>query len=377
MKSNSPFQCLALLATVLAVGTWVLPAGVPFSTPRAAAAWSTAPTEQLTVTGEYVLNKQDAITEADLFRANSAAFVALFGVAWDAEHWAYSISERMTGPGRYSGRNHLNQDFTVTIAQWVPADLDAGNLSQELRTLARQRGMAFASTMVILATPRARVHMFGVAASRKSDDGATEWAFLPLYYADPGDPLFSNGNISLNQGAASLDEGFRHDLPEIAASSSEDPCVVAAAAQYEAAVAACNDSHNVSVRACNTAHAVTGTGCNVAFSNAYNAAHSAWEQSVAMALVMQVICLLLCTAGTGGFGLFFCAAGCLIPTVSAQAACSSIFASAINEAVAVRSACVAAADFTRRNCMMAAAATREDCITAAMNVCTAQVALCH
>jgi hypothetical protein len=43
----------------------------------------------------------------------------------------------------------------------------------------------------------------------------------------------------------------------------------------------------------------------------------------------------------------------------------------------VRSACVAAADFTRRNCMMAAAATREDCITAAMNVCTAQVALCH
>jgi hypothetical protein len=56
---------------------------------------------------------------------------------------------------------------------------------------------------------------------------------------------------------------------------------------------------------------VTGTGCNVAFSNAYNAAHSAWEQSVAMALVMQVTCLLLCTAGTGGFGLFFCAAGCL------------------------------------------------------------------
>ena len=43
----------------------------------------------------------------------------------------------------------------------------------------------------------------------------------------------------------------------------------------------------------------------------------------------------------------------------------------------MRSACVAAADFTRRNCMMAAAATREDCITAAMNVCTAQVALCH
>jgi hypothetical protein len=281
MKIKSIGGRVGLWCAFLAAGTWVLPLGAWLAVTPIAGADSpehaASSSGQLAVTGEYVLNRDAAITEADLLRAHSEAFFALFNEAWDPQHWAYPLFERVTGPGRYAGQNYRNQDFMLTVTQWVPVDLAAAPISPEYRDIVRTREVTMASTMAVLATRNARIHMFGVVISRNSSSGVSEWAFLPFYFADPGDPLFANGSIAPRQGAAGIDDNLRNDTPPIDAADQGSVCIQEAITRYESAVIDCNSVYNNAVRDCNTTHILTVATHNATFATSNSTAHAAWE----------------------------------------------------------------------------------------------------
>lgn len=383
MKIKSPIGFLALWSAFLAAGTWIVPfAAFVVSPPRAIA--SVAPSsveaeDTLKVTGEYVLNREGDITEADLVRVHTSTFKALFDEDWDPNNWAYPLSERVNGPGRYTGRNHLNLDYAVTVAQWTPLSLDTVAMSAEQRELLRTAGVSAASVMVVLSTAKARVHMFGVVCSRRSPQGGLGWWFMPTYFADPGHPLYSDVTIALDQGTVDSQEGFREEGPPAPVPASTRECILAAVEAYNAAVAACTATHNAAVHACNVTHSIAIAGCNSTYNAAVAAAVGTFHDCVRDALALEVLCLVACgLAGgaSGGVGLFFCASGCLAVLTWHQTGCATTMATALQTAQTARTNCIGPATVARKNCLLGASTAYDACITQAMTDCAAAVALC-
>jgi hypothetical protein len=319
MAMKAPVRLLAILCSALAAGTWLLPAGALLLPSRSASATDSLP---LAITGEYVLNSQDdALSATDILRVNAESFSALFNSAWDQNHWIYPLTERVTGAGRYAGKNHLGQDFTLTIAQWVPINLANISLSAELRQFVKERSYTLSVSLSILTTPRARIHMFGIVVTQKLSptDTDVQSAFLPLYYADPGDPLYSELTIAEGQGAAGPTDGFRNEVPSPGVLLNDDPCVVNAANHYHNAVAACNATHNDAVHICNAAHCVFISNCSIAYNSAVLTAHDAWVNYIYWATIGVAGEILLFSIGTGGIGVAFSiAAGSLTLAIAHQ-----------------------------------------------------------
>lgn len=292
----------------MAAGTWILPFAAFVASPPPAIAsvapGSVAAEDTLKVTGEYVLNREGDITEADLVRVHTQTFKALFDEDWDPNNWAYPLSERVNGPGRYTGRNHLNLDYAITVAHWTPLSLDTVAMSAEQRETLRTAGVSVASVMAVLSTPKARVHMFGVVCSRRSHQGERTWSFMPTYFADPGHPLYSDVTIAVDQGTVDSQEGFREEGPPAPVPASSSECIRAAADAYDAAVAACVDTHNAAVHGCNVTHALAIAGCNIAYNTTVAAAVDAFDDCTSDALALEVLCLVFCGL-VGGPGLFF------------------------------------------------------------------------
>jgi len=380
MKIKSPIGFLALWSAFLAVGTWMLPVGVLLTSRRQVQAMVAeqpgGEADDLALTGEYVLSRSEAIGQQDMLRAHSAAFRALFSADWDPEQWAYPLTERVTGLGRYVGRNHLGVEYILSVAQWTPTSLDEVPLTDDQRRLAKEIGFSLASVMAIISTPSARVHMHGLVVSKRLSGSERNWAFLPTYFADPGHPFFSGVAVDPLQGAVPSDEGFLEDVPPSGVPSGGGECIEAAITRYDAAASACNAAYNAVVHPCNVTHALAVSTCNIAYGTKVEGATTAYHNCLAMATFVQVACLVVCLGGTLGWGSFFCVAACLIPTVGAQAVCASDYAAAVNAATTVRNACIGAATVARTNCVGAAPQDRDACIDAALTRCMDEVAEC-
>lgn len=383
MKIKSPIGFLALWSAFLAVGTWMLPVGLLLASPSPAIATTppdpVEPAGSLQVTGEYVLNREGAITEADLVRAHTQTFKALFDAEWDPSHWTYPIAEPVNRAGRYMGRNELNLEYTISIVQWTPLSLDTVAMPAEQREALRKAGVSFASVMAVLATAKARVHMFGVVCSERSLQGDLVWSFMPTYFADPGHPLYSDMTVALDQGTVDSEEGFREGAPPAPVAADSRACILAAIAAYDAAAAACTATHNATVHACNVANAIAVSGCNIAYNTAVANALDAFTDCNEDALAIEVVCLIGCgVAGglSGGVGFLPCVAACLGTLAWMQSRCATDMATALRTAQRARATCIGAATVARTNCLIGADAAYDACITQAMTNCANEVALC-
>lgn len=301
--------------------------------------------------------------------AHTATFSALFNQTWDPDHWTYNLSETVTGPGRYSGDNQYGQAFTLTLVHWAPVDLSTLGLTQETIDTAVDRGVTLAGAVAILSTSLARVHLFGIIASRYDGNRRAQWTFMPTYYADPQSPLFQQLLISPDQGTVSPDDGFRYDIPTPqGVPENTDGCIDQAIAQYDNTVANCNNVYNTTVNG--------PFGCNATFNNAVNGALAAFDNCMKLATGAGATCLLICLAASGGWGFFFCGVGCLALVARMELSCAQTFNAAIAAANWARNACVAAASATHLACINTAIATRDACINNAEQVLIQQIAAC-
>ena len=376
MTFNPICRALALVCSVLAAGTWLLPAGSLLLLARPVNAAENSP---MTVTGEYVLNaSDDSLAPTDILRANGEALSALFGAVWDQNNWTYPLAECANGAGRYTGRNHLGQDFTLTIAQWVPTELSNANLSPDQRNYVKEHRYSVSLALSILTTRRASVHMFGVVVTQKlaPTDLTTTSAFLPIYYADPGDPLYSELTLPLSQGAVSLADGFRTNVPSLGVALNDDPCVVAAAARYVAAVETCNAIHNDCAHDCNAVSVVATSVCNIAYNNTVLAAHDSWVLCMQVAALASAAELVVCSMATGGFGVALCVALASVSLAAAYKLCGTAMVTAVTGALATRTACLGLATTARTSCLMGCKSALESCISQAMATCANEVAAC-
>lgn len=376
MAMKAPVRLLAILCSALAAGTWLLPAGALLLPSRSASATDSLP---LAITGEYVLNSQDdALSATDILRVNAESFSALFNSAWDQNHWIYPLTERVTGAGRYAGKNHLGQDFTLTIAQWVPINLANVSLSAELRQFVKERSYTLSVSLSILTTPRARIHMFGIVVTQKLSptDTDVQSAFLPLYYADPGDPLYSELTIAEGQGAAGPTDGFRNEVPSPGVLLNDNACVVAAAQRYQEDGARCNTTHNDAVHICNAQHGVAVSNCNTACNGTVLAAHDVWLLHITVAAALVAVNLITCSAVSVGFATVLCIAVGAVVLAAAYKIENAAFNTAVTAALATRTGCVGAAIIGRTNCIMAADAGLDACINQAMTDCANEVNAC-
>ena len=381
MKIKSPIGFLGLWSAFLAAGTWITPVATLFCSPRQACAvvaeQSGAEAGELAVTGEYVLNKREAVAQEDMLRAHGEAFSSLFGRQWDPENWTYPLSERVTGEGRYRGKNHLDEPYTLTVVRWIPVDLSGMSLSIEQRELIECSRLSVAGVFGILTTKRARVHMFGVVASKRDASSEPAWAFLPAYYADPGHPVFADQGVSPDQGSVAAEDGFTTDAPPPPMPSGvSSDCIDEAVRRYGDAVDSCNTIHNIAVRGCNEAYNLAIDRCNEDYARDFFGAHGAWNDCMKYALIAATLGLLLCLTTTAGWGSVACYTISILIAVALERECSEELADELDRLDEVREDCEESADDLRRNCLSTAAAIRAACIAAALDDLAARIVDC-
>lgn len=320
------------------------------------------------------------LTEEDILNAHVAIFTSLFNEAWDPNHWTYNLSERVTGPGKYSGTNQYNQPFTLNLVHWAQVDLNTLGLAQQTLDTAIDQGVTLATAVAVLSTSLARVHLFGIIASKYNPNRRTEWTFMPTYYADPDSPLFQHMWISQDQGTLSIDDGFRNNVPAPqGVPESTNDCIDQAIALYDNTVANCNNVYNTTVAGCNNVYntAVNGPfGCNATFNAAVNAALNTFTNCKILAAGAGSTALLLCLAATTGWGFFFCGAAALALIARLELACAQTFNASMAAALWARNACMAAASATHLACINTAIATRDACINNAEQILIQQIVAC-
>jgi hypothetical protein len=188
---------------------------------------------------------QIIVTPQDVLDDMAEIFEDLFGVQYDPDQWTYPLSEQVTGPGEYSGVNHLGQPFTLNVIVTEPVDIASlSDLTLQEMRFALNNGFAYMGVIGILSTDLASVPISGLAVYQSNTTIPFDSRLVVTRKENPNNPIFSETQQLTGDGPTL---GFIPILIPILCpdpdcvddcESARDDCIAAAQSEHAAGVAA-------------------------------------------------------------------------------------------------------------------------------------------